>query len=137
MKVKGTIKAVQPKGLNITFMGLYDATIDASQIPNGDVSSYNVGDSITFRVLFCSPGVNSKMIGGTLLPHLLSDTKNQAQQYVGARYPHGTLLEEVKVVRVARNKGLYMSIKGVDGIQAFASVSQSLLDASMWITNTL
>ena len=104
-------------------MGLYDATIDISQIPNGDVSSYNVGDNITFRVLFCSPSVNHKMVGGTLLPHLLTSNKNQAQQYAGARYPRGTLLEQVKVVRVARNKGLYMAIKGDDNIQAFASVS--------------
>ncbi|KAI7885333.1 nucleic acid-binding protein [Lichtheimia hyalospora FSU 10163] len=123
LKVNGTIKAVQPKGMNITFMGLYDATIDISQIPNGDVSSYNVGDNITFRVLFCSPSVNHKMVGGTLLPHLLTNNKNQAQQYAGARYPRGTLLEQVKVVRVARNKGLYMTIKGDDNIQAFASVN--------------
>lgn len=135
--VNGIVEECQPTGLAVKFMGLYEATIDVSHLPlTNDVSStYKVGQKIKFRTLFCTFNTERKVVGGSLLPHILEldapvlANNNRATEYVGDLYPYGTVIDEVKVARVNTHGGVYVSIASLEGVTGFVHVSRENKEA--------
>ncbi|KAI9013729.1 hypothetical protein CLU79DRAFT_387856 [Phycomyces nitens] len=128
--VNGMIEDVASTGLVVKFMGLYEATIDASHLPlTADLEqTYRIGTKINFRIIYCILNTEQKTIGGSLLPHVLELkapelTVEGETKYVGDVFPVGSFLDNVEVVRITHS-GLKVSIPSLEGVNGFVHISR-------------
>ncbi|KAL0094591.1 hypothetical protein J3Q64DRAFT_1844994 [Phycomyces blakesleeanus] len=128
--VNGMIEDVASTGLVVKFMGLYEATIDASHLPltANLEEAYRIGTKINFRIMYCILNTEQKTIGGSLLPHVLELktpelTVEDKTKYVGDVFPIGSFLDDVEVVRITHS-GLNVSIPSLEGVTGFVHISR-------------
>lgn len=121
--VQTLITAVHPTGINLQVLGFFDGTVDEFHLPRRMTEkSLKIGLKVKARVLYYLPSAPPKL-ALSLNEHVVrltsrdvipqgSDTHFPMQEI----YPIGTLVNDVKVLRVEAERGLTVRLdSGVDG----------------------
>ncbi|ORX93442.1 nucleic acid-binding protein [Basidiobolus meristosporus CBS 931.73] len=132
--INGMVAAINPNGITCKFMGFYDGTIDFNHLGlvvegEDDISkAFKVGQKIRARILYMSLGVNEKIIGLSLAPHVLSLSQPQISGYDlkddAKMIPMGTIFDKVTVKRVDSGVGILCEIDGVKGVVGQTHISR-------------
>ncbi|GAA6018426.1 hypothetical protein JCM11491_006993 [Sporobolomyces phaffii] len=111
------VTSVLPSGLNVKFFGFFDATIDLFHLPIAASASvedtYKVGQKIKARVMWDAIGSSPKKFSLSAAEWVVAmDEKKIDGVKVEDRFPVGTILDKVKVVRMDDEWGLTVEIIG-------------------------
>ena len=119
MLVNARVKAVLPDGLQMNFMTYFQATVDAFHVGGGvhgaapdPAAAHKVGERLRARVLYVD--ANSKNVGLTLRPHLVSAPDTQsgpAKRAVDSMPKPGTVYEQALVRRVDSGIGVLLELR--------------------------
>ncbi|QDZ24213.1 rRNA biogenesis protein [Chloropicon primus] len=101
MLVKATVKSVLARGIVVSFMSYFTATVETSHLPKV-LEEYKAGGKFQCRILYIDP--ESKSITLSALPHLISLDEN----VLTVLPKTGTLLEKAVVMGVDDNQGLLL-----------------------------
>lgn len=125
--VNGLIEEVVAQGLVVKFMGLYTAKIHHSQIPHTDdlTKVYKPASNIKFRILYTAMGADEKVVGGSLLPHIVSleTPADKEGKPAFKALAYGTVLDSIKVQRSSKT-GVTALIPDIENVNAFAKPNQ-------------
>lgn len=136
--VHATVSEVLPHGLNLKFLGFFDATIDLYHIPlsaTADLAkSFKVGKKLKGRILWsnASAQTGSQVFALTLLPHLVHPAHSTPLDpaILVQAFPAGRMLDGVQVQRVEPEFGLVCTIPGPQPtdpvVPAFVHVSRGI-----------
>ncbi|GAW04399.1 u3 snornp-associated protein rrp5 [Lentinula edodes] len=133
--VQTLITAVHPTGINLQVLGFFDGTVDEFHLPRRMTEkSLKIGLKVKARVLYYLPSAPPKL-ALSLNEHVVrltsrdvipqgSDTHFPMQEI----YPIGTLVNDVKVLRVEAERGLTVRLdSGVDGFVHISHISDEHL----------
>ncbi|KAJ4484909.1 hypothetical protein C8J55DRAFT_32010 [Lentinula edodes] len=133
--VQTLITAVHPTGVNLQVLGFFDGTVDEFHLPRRMTEkSLKIGLKVKARVLYYLPSAPPKL-ALSLNEHVVrltsrdvvpqgSDTHLPMQEI----YPIGTLVNDVKVLRVEAERGLTVRLNsGVDGFVHISHISDEHL----------
>ncbi|KAJ3882712.1 hypothetical protein F5051DRAFT_393458 [Lentinula edodes] len=133
--VQTLITAVHPTGVNLQVLGFFDGTVDEFHLPRRMTEkSLKIGLKVKARVLYYLPSAPPKL-ALSLNEHVVrltsrdvvpqgSDTHLPMQEI----YPIGTLVNDVKVLRVEAERGLTVRLdSGVDGFVHISHISDEHL----------
>ncbi|KAJ4499442.1 hypothetical protein C8R41DRAFT_754139 [Lentinula lateritia] len=147
--VQTLITAVHPTGINLQVLGFFDGTVDEFHLPRRMTEkSLKIGQKVKARVLYYLPSAPPKL-ALSLNEHVVrltsrdvlpqgSDTHFPMQEL----YPIGTLINDVKVLRVEAERGLTVRLdSGVDGFVHISHISDehllSLSNSGPWKPGSL
>ncbi|KAJ3870308.1 hypothetical protein EV359DRAFT_28064 [Lentinula novae-zelandiae] len=147
--VQTLITAVHPTGINLQVLGYFDGTVDEFHLPHRMTEkSLKTGQKVKARVLYYLPSAPPKL-ALSLNEHVVrltsrdvlpqgSDTHFPMQEI----YPIGTLINDVKVLRVEAERGLTVRLdSGVDGFVHISHISDehllSLSNSGPWKPGSL
>ncbi|THV06019.1 nucleic acid-binding protein [Dendrothele bispora CBS 962.96] len=146
--VQALITAVHPTGLNLQVLGFFDGTVDEFHLPkNMTEKSHKIGKKIKARVLYDIPSTSPPRLALALNEHVIKLKVRKSSDVEEAptlseAYPVGTIINDVKVTRIAAEQGLTVEIKpGVDGFVHISSISDdhlpSLSNSGPWKVGSL
>ncbi|KAJ3806453.1 hypothetical protein F5876DRAFT_80678 [Lentinula aff. lateritia] len=147
--VQTLITAVHPTGINLQVLGFFDGTVDEFHLPRRMTEkSLKIGQKVQARVLYYLSSAPPKL-ALSLNEHVVrltsrdvipqgSDTHFPMQEI----YPIGTLVNDVKVLRVEAERGLTVRLdSGVDGFVHISHISDehllSLSNSGPWKPGSL
>jgi len=113
LRVRTLVTGVQPGGLNVQVLGYSAGTIDLTHLGTVDTSSHKVGEKVDARILWDVPEITPRQIALSMLPHVLSLAPSKVQddkEKLEDKYPVGTILGGLKVVRVEADRGVVVTI---------------------------
>ncbi|GAA5904744.1 Rrp5p [Sporobolomyces salmoneus] len=113
------ITSVLPSGLNVKFFGFYDGTIDLFHLPLAPSASvedsYKVGQKIKARIMWDAVGSSPKKFSLSAAEWVVAmEEKKIDGAKVEEKFPIGTTIDKVKVVRMDDEWGLTVEIVGGD-----------------------
>ncbi|GAA5993423.1 hypothetical protein JCM5350_006876 [Sporobolomyces pararoseus] len=111
------ITSVLPSGLNVKFFGFYDGTIDLFHLPIAPSASvedsYKVGQKIKARIMWDAIGSSPKKFSLSAAEWVVSMEEKKIEGVKAEeKFPIGTVIEKVKVVRMDDEWGLTVEIVG-------------------------
>ncbi|KAJ4485931.1 hypothetical protein J3R30DRAFT_3655234 [Lentinula aciculospora] len=147
--VQTLITAVHPTGLNLQVLGFFDGTVDEFHLPRKMTEkSHKVGKKVKARILYYLPSTPPKL--ALSLNEDVVGLKSRSVQPKGADepllmqevYPVGTLLNDVKVLRVEAERGLTVQLDShIDGFVHISHISDehlpSLSNSGPWKLGSL
>jgi hypothetical protein len=124
--VQALITNVHSSGLNLQVLGYFDGTVDEYHMGE-EYSALKIGKKVKARVIY-DYSSSPPRFALSLMPHIIRLTPRlirdgETERSVRESYPVGTVLDEVKVLRVEPERGLIAEIS--DNLQGFVHVSTS------------
>ncbi|KAJ4002507.1 hypothetical protein F5050DRAFT_1802449 [Lentinula boryana] len=147
--VQTLITAVHPTGFNLQVLGFFDGTVDEFHLPRKMTEkSHKVGKKVKARVLYYLPSTPPKL-ALSLNEHVVNLTSRDVQlkgsdelRPMQEVYPVGTVINDVKVIRVEPEHGLTVQLdSGADGFVHISHISDdhlpSLSNSGPWKPGSL
>ncbi|PFH54835.1 hypothetical protein AMATHDRAFT_72594 [Amanita thiersii Skay4041] len=139
--VQSLITATNPLGLNLQVLGLFDGTVDEFHLHQCQTEKvYKVGKKVKARILY-NYGTSPPKYALALTQHILElgsrtvkGQDNSPPKNFEEAYPIGTVLEAVKVLRVAADWGIIVEVQ--PGLEGFVHMSHLTDDHITSLGNT-
>lgn len=126
--VQSLITAVHPTGLNLQVLGFFEGTVDQLHLRHDATEkTYKVGKKVKARVLYDFSATPPRFalslaehVLGLGVRRLKRDTKPSTSPGIQEAYPVGTVLNDLKVLRVETERGLILEVE--PGLEGFVHV---------------
>ncbi|KAI5788698.1 hypothetical protein FPQ18DRAFT_245482, partial [Pyronema domesticum] len=109
-----------------TIMGMLDAVGDFFHVAGWDQTALEekvkVGNKIKARITTLYPNAETKKVGFSILPHVLSFTPAAESHPLNA-LPIGTIIDQAKIIGSDTSLGLFVDT-GVEGVPGFVHISR-------------